>query len=256
MTNLVVLHSGYQIKQAAALESGTATGATGFEEENLMFADRNRIFKSSTAVTSVYYIVDMNTAVACDYVYLQRADLMARDLDGEFVYINVDFDDNTSFTSPQEAQDAFNYNTSLVGPHSEDFIMETGFSGTERYFRAILGSFTSSVVRLGGIMFGPWFDPGCEPQYDLSVMYEPAKSTSFRPRRKINLVWSKVSGAIRTEFELYVNAYRQFAPVVLYDRNDYIFDGEKCINCKLVGVNYSIQPPDLWTISAEFEELI
>lgn len=257
MTNLVILHAGYQIKNSASVTAATTAGATGYEEEKLLSSDRFTNYKSSSAVTSFSYVLDNTAAISQNYLYIQRADLLARGVENQFCYVTFEADDNSSFTSPDSVTSDFSSLHNLIGPGAEDFILETGFSSTNRYSRLTIGDFSESyVVELGSILCGSWFDAGQEPSYNLSVDHKWQNSSAFKPQREISMSWRKVSKTVKAEFETYIDNYRSISPVTLYDRNDYIFNGDKCVNCMLESVTYKIEPLDLWTIDANFVELI
>jgi hypothetical protein len=257
-TNLVILHPGRQIAAPVFVMPSIRATST-YPVVNVVMSDRNVIMKTGSEQQFMMDF-DMLTASAMrnDYLFIQRADLMARAAQGTKIKMTQWASNSSDFgSSPERDHMKFSWDNNLVGPRDEDFIMETGSTASYRYYRVMSDPLPFDITwQVGAIYFGQWFDAGRDPDYNLAVSYDHNDSGERRARRTITLKWRNLEPSAKEEFQTYIDQYKNIAPVVLYDRNDYVFSGHKCIQCKVKNVNYNMLPLDKWNLTATFEEMI
>ena len=259
-SNLVILHSGYQManRPTAEVEASYTVDSTSsaYPQAGVLISDRNLTYKS-TLEDRLFFVIDMNDNFQFDYLYIQRADMMANAAQGSYININFAASASVALASAETASKQLSWDTNLVGPNSEDFILETGIVSDYRFAGIFSDPLPINIQwQVGALTFGPWFDPGREPHHNIKWQIATNIDGARKNRRSITLKWLDIAEAAKTEFQTYIDNYKNVAPVVLYDRNDYVFDGHKCVQCKVKNVDYELLPLDKWNITANFEELI
>lgn len=146
--------------------------------------------------------------------------------------------------------------SALKGPTSEDLISVFN-SSSARYWWFQFGTATTSKFKHNKEFLGTFFDFGKEPVYSgFSTPIGVRGSRAREPRRRFTLKWLGVTNTIRNSFISSVYRYRDASPVMLYDQNNYLFNGAYAIHASIRGATFSNRTADTSDVAVEFEEVI
>ena len=251
-SNLVLLHNASLLEANAGLISGDLTAESGYDTNTIICSDRNNYFKASSETSSINFRCKFNTAQAINYLYITRAKMIVADALGDYIHLTLQADSEPTFESDDLITDVFNHEINLIG---DDYILETAFTGTYNYTKLTLNTYQETLAfRLGMIYVGAWLDLG-DPKFSLSYDKVANGDTSRFQKRNITLSWQDLTFTQKLAFENYIKKYKHIAPVVLYDRNDLIFGGDKCVQCVLSSANITITEMENYNIDATFVEI-
>lgn len=156
----------------------------------------------------------------------------------------------------------------FTGPRSEDLMFASGFNDTEggtipspakRYAELHIGidNSTPKTWVFRKAYCGLFFDMGHDPIItDFKLTSDVRNQWNREPRMSFTLKWKGVTETIRTSFISSIYRYRDVMGLVLYDTNNYIFNGAKTMHCSLVGATFSNRTHATCDIECNFEELI
>lgn len=193
------------------------TGATGYDDENVMTGSRALRYKRSAAGTSSEWDLHLDAGVTVnpDYLYIARANLLRLN-DSASTTWTLLADDNTGFASPETETDTFD-TSDLVGPDSDDLLATLSFTTAYRYFRFTIETTVSFQHETSKILIGDWFDFGRDPSVSAEVTRDAPRSWSRRSAYDFRLTWDGITDAKLATFIDRLSAYSDVHPFLLYD---------------------------------------
>lgn len=260
-SNLLMLHPGGSIPFLATSTLAGGTMDTGYTFEDFICGARGNMWRATQGAVS-YKIIrnDLGSGVtsAAEYWYIARSDLWYNQL--------------KATTTPrfylQSATDAA-YATAVVradntitpnkGPRNEDSFNTISSSGAYRYWQLILDAtdgVTLSYHTLSKIQFGVTFDLGRDPEYAIvhrrSMKRIGARDQAFT----VDCRWVGITDVKRQSLITSVLAYKDVAPIVLYETTDNIFGGFKLLHVYITDCKITPTSQDQNEITMKFEECI
>lgn len=241
-SNLLMLTPGGSIPLlgTSALDSGTTD--TNYLIADLISGPRGNMWRSTTSVSARLH-VDLGSGVTStlDYWYVARADLYynATKATTTARMLIESSPDDAAWTSRSDATFS-----GTRGPRLEDFITIVS-AAAFRYWRATLtvtDGATTSKHMLSKLMFGTTFDIGRDPEYAIVHRREVKQASERDQAFTVELKWRGITDAKRASLISLVMAYKDVAPLVLYETTDNIFGGFKLLHvyvddCKITPIS-------------------
>lgn len=253
-TNLLI--SYWDIPRRATILTAT-TALAGFPEDNVSTGGRGLLYKTnSTAVIQTTVDFDLGTGITAqpDHVIVTRADLTVLK-DSASTDFTLSGDDNSSFTSPENQTVAVS-SAGLIGPSSEDVLLETTFATAYRYWRFTIDTTASRRHEVSNVYFGNFLDMGRDPTRGSSFVRKMKQKTDRKGGWYGRLIWDGVSSTNLETFFDNVAKYRDVAPVFFYDQNDYVFGTDSLVQAWIASIEVSKLSRNTTQLSVEFEEAL
>lgn len=253
-TNLLISYAG--IEASASIQAHTAEDSLHVAE-NAIRPDRSTYFKLGSAAAGSTLDFDLetgNTAQPDHLIFCRWNKIIGMDTGDPT--LTVYGDDNSSFSSPETFSDANITISQCVGPDSEDYINEFSPATAYRYWRVRVDTTSSEKHEWTYVRLGNWFDMGRDPVYGAVMSFERRTSNERRAPYRIDLTWEGVSDAKLSSFLSNVVETANYAPLFLYDQNDYLLNEKTLLACSLSELDIAHGTTNANTVSATFEELI
>lgn len=254
MTNL--LWGFPDLSYTKALISHT-TENISYPAENVILGGRDRRFRTNAAATSSNIVWDAGSGTKMQPSFLILTEVhkfIDKLVVGSTIDVDVDLDDNTGFTTPQNFTEAVG-KADLLGPNNEDYYADltTDITGPDRYARVTIDTGTDSFIHSWGkVYFGDMFDPGRDP-----VEVTEKKITVGRSQiRRLALRYRGLTDATRTSIQSTLQADSNYAGFFLYDPGDDILDGDRLLHVRLVSTRSTVDWKDSNSITLVVEEML
>jgi hypothetical protein len=239
MSDFKILYPDTRITTSPDAITGLLTGAK--------FNSRY-LFNENVDNVSIDY--DFGEAVPVDYIFLGRADLMARRIQDDITVL-IEADDNNSFSSPES--DTFDFN--LTDLKNNDLIMPISFTTSYRYYRITFSTSDNIDWYLSKLWIGQSFDFNRMPEIPIKYELKNENQNSYYFKRKeFQIDLPKISATKRVDFYNKILKYKQINNFVLWDIEDKIFTNDKHLEyVKLIDVNISNFSWDEYDLTLFFE---
>lgn len=196
----------------------TSTGSSEnslFSHTALFSGFKNQFWQAATSNNSSIITFDLGSGNkdSCEFLILGGANLLTALVSGE-IDINLEAStDNFSSSVVLIAQKVNLATTDLIGPKSDDFLINFGNSGEYRYWRVAISSTSTYLYSLRKVCFGKWFRFGeKDPFYPYSTSplqsqnpFVGGSGSAFnyvsRPNQKTYSFQWRVDDDTRDEFE-------------------------------------------------------
>lgn len=253
MSNLVYCYPDFLLNGTLTAQP---TGTSRYSELNVITGTRKDKYKSSAAVTSSVWTVDLGSGNESrpDYTLLAGAHFLAQ-MDSADVDIIVSGNSSDSWPGAESETNSFGV-SDLKGVLAEDYVVEHSFSSDYRYWRYEISTTDSIVHKLYKLYSGKWYYPGKEPERPLT-MSDIGSSITRKSVNRLGLNYSGLSGAKARELTSKLGANKLGSPVFLYARDfNSVLGGYDLMHCRLIEVEYRATGPATYAASLVAVELI
>jgi hypothetical protein len=264
-TNLLIGYPDIPFRASApTLVSGTEDST--LPATNAISGGRAQCFTLSSAAGVTDFKCDLGaaTTAAINFLYVARGLVLKKQ--GSTAALLSSSTDDITYTPRIGTTSALQTRT-FTGPQGDDLFFASGFNddvaGTLptsafRYWRFRYG--VSSPTKkwfFSKLYFGTLFDMGRDPVIEsMNLSCSVRENGNREPRMNFTLKWEGITNTIRNSFISNIYRWREVNPVVLYDTNNYIFNGAKTIHCSILKAEISNRTAASSDLTAEFEEQV
>jgi hypothetical protein len=225
------------------------------QARNFYAGSRGEFCRRASAATSSAWVWEHPAPLMLDFLYLARADLIRR-ADSSGSTWTLEADDDGSFSAPD--LDAATWElTDLLGPRSEDLLVEPKGIPAHLFFRLTIDTTESFKHIFTKMIAGSWLDLGREPLYPARVKRETTVPMPRAVPWSFDLEWRGITDAALSSLSDRVLKYRDVNPVILYDAADLVFAGSiKVVHAFVTDVQITPEWPGVNSVSLTFTEAI
>lgn len=144
----------------------------------------------------------------------------------------------------------------LVGTEDDIFIEYFTETSSLRYWQVWYGATQATKYPQQKTLFGKALDFGRDPLCTRKIRSSQDKDKR-RGNYEFTFEWHGITSTLRDQFEDYVAQYKNEVPVLLFtDSYHWALGNQRAIYCTLENYNITAEPAQVWTISANFKEVL
>lgn len=251
--------------RATSVSYTSGTDSTDHPASNATYGSRNDYVQANSAAMASVIQWDLGAAVTAtaEFLFIAGAKLTKAQNATRILLGANSGGGSTNIIGTTASLQTRTY----TGPRSDDLIFASGFnddvggslpSAAFRYWTLeISHASLTDVWRFRKAYFGLFLDFGHDPVYEGFALSSSVESDWNRePRQPFTLKWKGVTNSKRNSFISNIYRYRDVMGVVLYDTNNYIFNGAKTMHCSVTGARFSKRTTQTCDIEVDFTELI
>ena len=225
---------------------------------NLVMGSRSTTADRTANSTSYlpYYSLASGTTSEPDVMVIARLD-MAFAIGGDSsTTVRIRGASDSGFTSDVVSDSGSVSESDLVGPESEDYVLDdlTGLAA-RRYWEGGFHGATSKQYRASKLFIGNKFDFGRNPQLPVALEAVESKPHGRRSKLRVGLSWSGVTAAKAQSFKSLFWDSRRREQFFLYDKSDNVLDGVRLLHVYLESAQLVPTREGVWNASATFREV-
>lgn len=233
----------------------TPTIAPDYRGDDVNGGARNRTVKIQTASTTSAWSWQLTQQTLPQYLYIARADLIARN-DSAPTAFAVEGDDDPLFSSPDLDDGVFSIGD-LKGPRREDLIFSITKTSARSCWRVSLTTTQSFKHEISKIFLGRWLDLVRDPIYPAQISRDPLSAMPRAVPWRFSLEWVGIPDAKIEELTNKVLRFRDVNPVILYDTNDVVFSSSfKVLHAYITNVEITPEWVNANRLRMDFQETI
>lgn len=230
-SNLRIGHVGNVIDSTTM--ASTLTAKTGFEVNNLLRGSRASGFWSSNSGTTCNTDFEASTSFKADFFFVGNAKLTF-DISGDTgIDFNLWSDTSTSYANNHYSQTLTS--SSFLGPRGEDIAINfTKNTSSHDYHRIRTSVSPASPHRYSFIIICELFDFGRDPIANFQASQSFIPGLQRHKQKELTLTWKGVSNEKLNTFKGLILKWADMSPIVLYETNDAILQGDKALLCNII----------------------